>query len=188
MTEGPVGGGSAMRAPAVMIFLLLTFFTLVIVLLSIPAGWYSVYVGPLGKGNASSISRPYFWIGPAFFFVPFSVTIGFAFLFLSIIYVAMLAYAAKQQVSLLHASRMSLYEGFGALLSSPLAVVLVGTGFLVFGGSVIDDIVSSAGAPIGSVTGDPLALLLGFTLSPLIEEIGFRVVLIGAIAFILSLH
>jgi len=186
MEPQPQPSGNGLRVPAVAIFLLLLFFTMGLVIFSFPAGAYAVYVGPLGNYTSSALFRPYLWVGPVLVPAGFNLIVGEAFAMLTLVYAVMLVFAAYQKRSMISAIRASFSEGVGALLSSPLIVLMVAIGFTISGGSLIDNLVSGAGAPIGTIQGDPLVLLLGFTLAPLVEEIGFRVVLIGIVAALLA--
>ena len=169
-------------------FLALLVFTIALIAVSFPAGFYSVFSGNLSQNvTYSTAIRPYFWIGPAVAFAPFVVSAGALFVTLTAVYILFFFYAIKQREHFWKATGAAFRSGFDALASSPFVVVIVSIGFLNFTSSEIDWLVSWAGIPIGGPTGDPLSLLLGFTFSPLVEEIGFRVVLIGTVAFILSL-
>ena len=168
-------------------FVALLAFTIVLVAFSFPAGFYSVFSGKLSQNVTSTTAiQPYFWIGPALAVVPFAISAGAMFTILSAVYMLFFLYALWQKNSLLSAIKGVFGAGFDALGSSPFIVAIISIGFLNFTSSEINWVVSWAGVPIGGPTGDPLALLLGFTLSPLVEEIGFRVFLIGTVAFILS--
>jgi membrane protease YdiL (CAAX protease family) len=162
--------------------------TVVLVALAFPMGAYAVFSGRLSQNvTASTLIRPYYWIGPAVEFTPFLVSAGAWFAIFTAVYVAFLAYSVFQKERLGTAVAASFRGGLGALASSPFVVVILSIGFLTFTASMIDLLVSSAGAPIGGPSGDPLALLLSFSFSPLVEELGFRVLLIGTVALILSL-
>ncbi len=188
-TSADVVEKRAYGSPGLLIFLVLLVFTVALIIFSFPAGLYAVYSGKLSSANftSSTLIRPYFWIGPAALFAPFVVSSGVAFAVLIAIYVAFLIYSLRQQVGALTAVSKSLREGFSGLFSSPFLVVIIAIGFLNFTATLIDGVVSATGTPIGGVTGDPLELLVGFAYSPLVEELGFRVVLIGLVALILSL-
>ncbi|MDA4126399.1 MAG: CPBP family glutamic-type intramembrane protease [Thaumarchaeota archaeon] len=170
------------------VFLVLLLFTVALVVLSFPVGLYSVFSGNLSKVfDYNSLSRPYFWIGPLLAYVPFRVPVGSVFAALSVIYVGMFVLSFRQGSNPISAVSRSLKEGEQALFSSPFIVTIITIAFLTFTASVMDVFISSTGVQIGTISGDPLALLAGFTSSPLVEELGFRVVLIGVIAMILCL-
>ena len=161
--------------------------TIVLVAFSFPAGVYSVFSGKLSQNvTYNTPIQPYFWIGPAVAFAPFIVSAGAWFALFTAIYILFLLYALQQKEHFWSSTRAAFSTGFDALMSSPFIVIIVSIGFLTFTSSIIDILVTSTGAPIGGPTGDPLALLLGFAYAPLVEEIGFRVILIGTVAFILS--
>ncbi len=162
--------------------------TIVLVLLSVPVGVYTVFIGRLSPTfDYNSLGHAYLWIGPIFEQIPYPVGLGIWFLVLTAVYVAFMAIAAKQGRNPVSAIVRSFSEGVSSLMSSPFLVVMIATGFLAFSASMIDLGVSSSGAPIGGPQGDPLSLLIGFTTAPLVEEFGFRVLLIGVVASILSM-
>ncbi len=187
--EAPAAGEAKAGISIVaVVFVALFALTLFLVVLSFPLGVYTVFSGKLSQNvTSSTIIRPYFWVGPAVQFAPFVVSAGAWFALFTAVYLACLAFASLQRERLGSAVRGSLSRGAGALTSSPLVVVIVSIGFLTFTASMIDLLVSSAGAPIGGPSGDPFELLLGISFAPLVEEVGFRVLLIGVVALILSL-
>lgn len=187
--EAPVARqGNAAGQALVAVFVVLLGFTAALVLASIPAGAYAVYSGRLSSSfTSASPVRPFFWVGPVVFFAPLTLAAGALFAILSLVYVGFLVYGARQAVRPWTAVSNSFKEGFGALAASPFVVMIASIAFLTFTASIIDALVSSAGVPIGSISGDPLKLLLGFTASPLVEELGFRVALVGVVALILSI-
>ena len=161
--------------------------TIVLIAFSFPAGVYSVFSGKLSQNvTYDSPIRPYFWIGPAIALAPFMVSAGAVFVLFTAVYVLFFLYSLRQREHFWSTLGRAFRTGSDALMSSPFIVVIVSIGFLTFTSTMIDDLVSSTGAPIGGPTGDPLALLMGFVYAPLVEEIGFRVILIGTVAFILS--
>ncbi|HEY6283744.1 MAG TPA: CPBP family glutamic-type intramembrane protease [Nitrososphaerales archaeon] len=170
------------------VFLVMLLFTVALVVLSFPLGWYAVFSGNLSKlFNYNSLSRPYLWIGPVITYLPFQVSVGGVFAGLSVIYLGMFVLSVRQGSNPVRAMSRSLKEGEQPLFSSPFLVTVITIAFLTFTASVMDVFISSTGAQIGTITGDPLALLAGFTSSPLVEELGFRVVLVGLVAMILCL-
>jgi len=174
-------------AMVVLGFVILLGFTIALIALSFPAGVYSVFSGRLSQNvTYDTLIQPYFWIGPAVAFAPFTVSGGVMFALFSAVYALFFIYALQQKEHFWSTIRTAFRTGSDALISSPFIVVIVSIGFLTFTSNEIDTIVSSTGTPIGGPTGDPLALLFGFAYAPLVEEIGFRVLLIGTVAFILS--
>lgn len=183
----PVGTGQWRGAVAAVVLLLLGL-TVALMVASFPAGVYAVFSGRLsGNYTAGSQVTPYFWVGPLVGFVPFTVGAGAFFAFLTAVYALLMGALVLEEVRPGGAARRALNEGVGAITSSPFFATVVAIGFLTFTASYIDDFVSAAGVPIGGITGDPFSLFLGFATAPLVEEVGFRVVLIGVIAYLLSL-
>jgi hypothetical protein len=188
--EGAAGRRRWDRTGALGIFLSLFFFTVALMVLSIPVGVWTVFYGHLSQVyDTSSIARPYLWIGPIGVYSPLTVTVGNWFLAETGIYVALMGLALFQAQRPLKAMAASFKDGFSALLGSPFLVAVIAVGFFMFSSVIIDGIVTSTGAPIGGppASDDPLDLLMGFTVSPLVEEFGFRVLLVGIVALILSM-
>ena len=188
MTAEPQKGAPPATTAAVAVFVVTLALTVALVIFSIPAGFYAVFSGTLSSTvTAATPVQPYFWIGPLPVVLGATVEVGVLFAAFSLVYVALLAYGAWERTRPWTAVANSARGGFDSLTSSPFIVMMVAIGFLTFTANIIDDLTSSAGVPIGSISGDPLELFLGFTVSPLVEEIGFRVVLIGLVAVVLSL-
>ncbi len=182
------GRWSPARTVLIGVFVALLVYTIVLILATIPAGFYAVFSGHLSKlYSYFATVYPYFWIGPAVAYVPIPVSVGVWFSALTAIYVAFLVYSMRQGRGPLKAMAASFNEGIGALMSSPFLVTIIAIAFLTFTASIADSLISTAGVPIGSPSGDPLALLVGFTAAPLAEELGFRVFFIGVVALILSM-
>jgi Type II CAAX prenyl endopeptidase Rce1-like len=179
---------SMLSTTLMVVFLGLLLFTVALVALSFPVGWYAVFSGNLSRQfDSNSLSRPYLWIGPLVAFLPFQVSVGNWFAVLNVLYVGMFALSIRQGSNPISAMSRSLKEGERALFKSPFIVTIITIAFLTFTASVMDDLISSSGVSIGTLIGDPLALLESFTQSPLVEELGFRVLLIGVVAVILCL-
>lgn len=190
MTESPpeAGAPDQWRTAAVVAVLVLLGFTAALMLATFPAGTYAVFSGRLsGNFTASQLVTPYYWVGPLVGFFPFSVSAGGWFAFLTAVYALLVVSLLLGEARPAAAARRALKEGVGTLLSSPFLGTVVAIGFLTFTASLIDAFVSTSGVPIGGVTGDPFGIFLGFATAPLIEEVGFRVILIGLVAYILSL-
>ena len=175
------------------VFVVLFGLTIALVIFSFPAGLYAVFHGglssqvpPLGYGT---FVETYLWIGPVPAIIPLAVPIGGLFILLTIIYAGLFLFGALQPRSAVQAIREAFRTGVGALTSSPLVVILVAIGFLWFSLNTIADISSVAAGPVGNpfTNIDPLLEFGSLTMAPLREELGFRLVLIGLVAFILCM-
>lgn len=185
----PPPGPSLGRSAFVVLFTALLIFTAVLLVLSIPAGIYAVYSGTLSQTlTAGSLYPLYYLVGPLVEPGP-NVGLGGAFGVLTFVFAAFIVYALLQRESVTGAVRGSFARGVGALASSPFIAAIIAVGVLSFGGTLIDEAVAAAGVPIGGLNPsvDPLYALMGLTYAPLVEEVGFRVVLIGVVALILSI-
>ena len=163
--------------------------TLALAVFSLPAGLYAVFHGGIStQMSYSSLVETYLWVGPAPVPIPYLFPLGGFFLILIAVYSALILYSAAQRTRPLQAARDAFSGGAGQLLKSPLFVVLVAIGFINFTGVVITSIsqyfLGSVGNPFGSV--DPLLEFGSLAMAPLREEVGFRVVLIGLVALVLS--
>lgn len=186
--EAPLPGPLSNSVTVVVFVLLL--FTLVLAALSVPLGFYAVFSGKLStQFSYASYVLTFLWIGPLPAVLPFEVPIGAVFAVLSAVYVAMFVLASYQRTRPLAAFRASLRRGVGSLFESPLLLIVISIGFLVFTVSWVTDAIQAAGAPIGNPLSniDPLFEFGSLTFAPLREEIGFRVLLIGVVALVLSI-
>lgn len=172
------------------IFVALFVLTAIMVFLSFPAGLYSVFSGRLSNVyNAGSQARLYLWLGPVPAWLPFEVPLGGLFLVLTAVYAGMFLFGLRQQAGPVSAIRDALATGVSALLSSPFLVILVSIGFLNFSAVLISALSEAVAGPVGNpfTRVDPLLELGSLNFAPLREELGFRVVLIGVVALVLSI-
>lgn len=169
-------------------FLLLLSLTALLVVLSFPVGVYTVFFTHLSNSTASTLGFPFLWLGPIAVLVPIPVMYGVAFIAVIIIYVAMFVLTVFQGRSLPSAVASGLRNGYGEFLSNRALLTLVAIGFLVFTAGLIDE-VASVFVPIGNpfISQDDLHTFVGLALAPLREEFGFRVLLIGIAAVIVTL-
>jgi hypothetical protein len=187
--EGGARPGGVGRSAAIGLFVFLVLITAMLMVLSVPAGVYAVFSDRLSQTlHWTSPGHPYFWIGPAFGVVSFiTISAGDWFLFLTGVYCLFMFISLRQKTGPLAAIRASFKQGIASLFSSPFLAFVIGTGFLSFTAFLIDNVVTSTGTGIGGPVGDPLSVFVGFTTAPLVEEFGFRVILIGLVALVLSL-
>lgn len=187
--EQPRGAGPASRFATTVLVILLSA-TLVLVALSFPAGLYTVFQGGLStRYGYSSLVPTYLWLGPVPEPFPFMVIIGGMFLVLSLVYAGMFIFALLQPSGPLRAVSDAFRAGVGSLATSPFLVVLISIGFLNFTAVVVSAVSQAIAGPVGNpfATADPLLELGSLTFAPLREEVGFRLVLIGLVAFVLSM-
>lgn len=158
-------------------------FTAVLIALSFPAGTYAFFFTHLSVNYTwATPSLPYLWIGPVFVAFPFAVSIGVTFLLATAVYIVMFAYTIWAGVNPLRAMVQSLKKGFASFFSSPFLVSVIAIGFLVFTATVVDSVVSGTAPP-----SDPLAELWGLAYAPMVEEFGFRMIMIGLVVALVSL-
>ena len=186
-TPGEIGSGSTGRTIFLSVFLALLVLTIVMVALSFPAGIYAIFSGGLStQFSINSVIRPYLWIGPVAEFVQVGINAGAWFLALLAVYAYFLIYAARQVRTPFGAMADSFKSGVEELFTSPFIVTMIAIGFLIFTTSIIDSFIAPY-LPIGNISGDAFGVFVGLTYPPLVEEFGFRVLLIGTVAFILSM-
>ena len=164
-------------------------FTIAMMLVSFPVGFYTVF-GTRLSGNYSA-STPVYSVAYDFFFasvqVPLVGNFGSVFVVLSAIYLGFFLLAARQGAGLLRALRASVSDGYDALFTNPLAATMVLLGAVSFATILVDTLQTNAGISTGSLAGDPFLLLVNFTLAPLTEETTFRLIMIGLPVLVLSL-
>jgi len=181
--------GASLGRVALVVYASLLVFTIVLMLLSIPAGLYAVYFTNLSNTSLSSATKVNnigLFVGLYTFAVPVTTSIGSLFALSTAIYAALLAFAGLQHRNAFSAIRSSLTQGSSELFGNPLLASVIALGALTLGIGLLEIIQSSAGIKTGSITGDPLLIFVGVTLAPLREELGFRVALIGIVALVLG--
>jgi hypothetical protein len=169
-------------------FLFLLLLTALLVVLSFPVGAYAVFFTHLSNSTADTVASPFLWLGPVAVLVPVSVSFGVAFTTVLIIYLSMFFLTVFQGRSLPSAVASGLRNGYGEFLSNRALLTLVAIGFLAFTAGLINEVASTF-APVGNpFTGqDDLRTFVGLSLAPLREEFGFRVLIVGVLAVIVSL-
>lgn len=185
----PRGAGAGSRSATTALVLLFGL-TLVLVAASFPAGIYAVFHGGLSSTlGFGSFVPTFLWVGPVPAIFPFTVPIGALFLVLVAAYAVLFVVGWAQPKNPLDAIRGAYRDGVGALLASPFLVILIAIGFINFTADVIVQVSQAAAGSVGNpFSGVDYLLEFGsLTFAPLREEFGFRVVLIGLVAFILSM-
>jgi len=156
-------------------------FTLLMIIASFPAGIYTVFGSSLSNNyTAASPAGSLAW--DVVFFVlqiPVAASLGTLFLGVSLVYLLFLVLAARQGGGFVGAIRSSRTEGFGAFMKNPLSGTLVFLGATSLATVLLDTLQTGAGVPTGSLSGDPFALLIDFSVAPLLEETTFRLIMIG---------
>lgn len=172
----------------VLVLALLFGSTALLVILSLPVGVYTVLFTTLAQGyGASTPVYTFVWAGPLPVTLPVAIPVGVLCVLELAIYAVLLAYTFAHQ-SLLAAFSAGFNDGVSCLFSSDLVVVLTSVGFYIFSALIIDVFVTSSGAPIGGISeSNALFYFVIQTVSPLREEVGFRVGVIGVVAFLLAL-
>jgi Type II CAAX prenyl endopeptidase Rce1-like len=180
---------SSPKASWLFFFVGIIIFTVAMMLVSFPAGIYTVFGAHLSENYTASI--PVSALNYDFVFATVSVpvvgTLGDLFVIFSAIYLGFFLLAARQGPGLLTALRASVSHGYEALFTNPLAATLVLLGATSLVTVLVDAFQTNAGVSTGSLAGDPFNLLLNFTLAPLLEETTFRLIMIGVPVLILSL-
>ncbi|MDA4124117.1 MAG: CPBP family glutamic-type intramembrane protease [Thaumarchaeota archaeon] len=174
---------------AAWVFLALLLYAAILVIVSFPIGVYTVFFTHLSNSTtAASLGTPYLWLGPVALLLPFQTSVGVAFLAASAVYVAMFVFALTQGRGALETIAAALRNGVGEFFANAGLVTLIAIGFFIYTASIVINITSAFGPPIGNPFSgiDPLQAFIGFTLAPLREEFGFRVLIIGAVAFAVS--
>jgi membrane protease YdiL (CAAX protease family) len=100
----------------------------------------------------------------------------------------MFVISTLKNISIWKSVKLSLRGGMEHLFESNINAMMLYTGALVFVSGVMDRIQELFGVQTGSLpSSDPLETFLGLTVAPLREEVGFRMLLIGSVTFLLSL-
>jgi len=182
----PTKAGTATRA-LVLLFAVPFGTTLALALASFPLGLYTALFTTLTPGvGPNSPVRLYLWLGP----VPVGLLplpFGSLFCAMTAVYLLLFAIAAARGSTAAGAFSLGTRSGLSALLSSDLVIATVSIGFLTLTATAIDTITQAAGVQIGGLQGSDATIFISTETSPLVEEFGFRVCIIGLVAVILSL-
>ncbi|MDA4136787.1 MAG: zinc ribbon domain-containing protein [Thaumarchaeota archaeon] len=164
-------------------------FTVVLLVLSIPFGIYAVFFTHLSTTYTYQNLIAYFpiYIGLVEFGLPLRPSFGVLFLSLTALYAVFIVVAGLQAGGLRRAVNGAIEEGPGALLRNPLSATTMILGATLLATVVLDLFQTSVGVQTGGLSGDSFLLFLDLTISPLIEEVGFRFFLIGVPLFVLLL-
>ncbi|MDA4132423.1 MAG: CPBP family glutamic-type intramembrane protease, partial [Thaumarchaeota archaeon] len=164
-------------------------FTVVLLVLSIPFGVYAVFFTHLSTTYTYQNLIAYFpiYIGLLEFSLPLRPSFGLLFLSLTALYAVFLVVAGLQGGGLRRAVNEACEEGPRALLRNPLSATTMILGATLLATVVLDLFQTSVGVQTGGLSGDSFLLFLDLTISPLIEEVGFRFFLIGVPVFVLVL-
>jgi hypothetical protein len=178
----------APRAAEFLFFLVLSV-TLALMVASFPLGIYTVLFTNLSAPPitpALIIRNVGVFVGLYSFNIPVSISLGELFVTLVIVYSAMFLYTARQGTGTVLAMKASLTKGFDSLYGSPLVVTIMALGATVFLVALLDRLLTAVNLPTGQLTGNALETFVGVTIAPLREEFGFRVVIIGSVAFLMT--
>ncbi len=170
-------------------FIAIIIVTFAMILVSFPAGLYTVFATSLSNSTSAStrVTRINLDLVFTTTALPVAGNLGDVFLVISAIYLGLLLLAAKQGNGLFNALRASVPDGYDALFTNPLAATIVLLGAVSFVTQLLDTVQTSAGIGTGSVTGDPFSLFIDFTLAPLLEETTFRAIMIGLPVLVLAI-
>ncbi len=162
---------------------------IVLLVAAIPIGFYTVFYASLSSTYSYQTVIPGvpFYIGLLTIRLPFDPTFGATFAVLTAVCAILIGLAAVQGGGLLRALRAVPREGVRPLFLNPLSATVIILGASLLLTSLLDFVQTSSGIQSGGISGDPLELLVSFTLAAFIEEIGYRFFLIGVPLFIVLL-
>lgn len=163
--------------------------TLIMLVLSIPYGTYAVFFTHLSTSYtyATDIGYLPIYIGLLTISLPVTPSFGLLFLGLTVIYVLCLLLAAVQGGGFGRALTSAAKEGPGALLRNPLSAMIMILGATLLATVILQSFQTAVGVQTGGLSGDSFLLFMDLTISPVIEEIGYRFFLIGVPLFVLLL-
>jgi hypothetical protein len=157
--------------------------------LSIPFGTYAVFFTHLSSSYNSQTLIGYLpiYIGLVQVDIPLTPSFGVLYLALTALYLFFLVVAAVQGGGFFRTLSSAAHQGPGALLRNPLTGTTMLLGATLLATVILESVQTSVGVQTGGLSGDSFLLFMDLTLSPLIEEIGFRFFLIGVPLFVLLL-
>lgn len=173
---------------AVLAFAAVFGLTAVLAIISLPLGVYTVLYTTLAQGyGAATLVRTFVWAGPIPVVLPWAVPLGILFVSEIAVYSVLLVYALAHK-NVFRSFADGFRSGLSLLLSNDLVVALLAVGFYVFTVVIIDQVVTAGGAPVGGLSDtNDLFYFVTATISPLREEVGFRVGIIGIVAMLLAI-
>jgi hypothetical protein len=158
--------------------------------LSFPFGIYTVFFTHLSATEtfSSFIRGIYLFAGPLVFLIPANLTFGQLFLFSLFFYALFFVICSLREISIIESFKISIRKGIDAIFQNNANVVMLYTGAVVFLSGIIDKVQELIGIQTGSLPpSDPFDTFVGLTVASLREEFGFRMLLIGLVAFMISL-
>jgi hypothetical protein len=160
--------------------------------ISFPVGAYTFYSSALNGTSASATFKELyvFVIGyPVYFGVPSGIfSLGYTFFFVWAVYLAMFVLLVKGPwYNLFKAVRNLASDGFLSVYSSgALTWAFVFPAILMLT-VFVESLLTTVGLPVGSLPDSNSRLFLwDITYAPLVEEVGFRVTIVGVIAMLLA--
>ena len=165
---------------------------LVAMFVSFPLGGYTFFSANLPTTLPTKplpTSLPFFFFGQLFYVpLPFKVSLGEAFLAFWVLYLALFSISLLgPKKNLIQAMKSLKEEGPSAIYSNTALLLSVVFPILVLGLTTMEDILNRIGLPVGQLPEvDPRENFFLLSYSPLIEEFGFRISLIGLAAGIIG--
>jgi len=158
-------------------------------LVSFPVGLYTVFAGHLSSNYTSSTAIYAINIDVLFssLQIPVAGTLGALFVVCTLLYALFLILAIRQGAGLTRSLRGAASRGYEALFSNPLCAMMLLLGATSLVTLIVDTGQNGLGVSTGSLNGDAFSLLVDFTLAPLLEEVSFRLIMIGIPVLVLGL-
>lgn len=169
-----------------------SFAILLFMFLSFPLGGYTFFSDSLPSASPSMslpTSLPLFFFGQLFYInLPFNITLGEAFTALWVLYLSFFTISFfGPQKGILETLRDFQKEGPSALFFNTALMIAVIFPIFALGLVSIEDLLNRIGLPVGQLPEiDPRENFFLITYSPLVEEFGFRVSLVGIAGGILG--
>lgn len=170
------------------IFVLSISFIITLMLLSFIIGAYIIFFTNEGiLASKKLINTPYILIAGLPIPIPIPITIGTLFTFSWIIYLILFIIALKEPHNFIGVLKVIRKEGLKAILDNTIFTVASIFTILVITTLIIQYLQESSGIPTGSMPEvEPILMFVSISIAPLIEEIGFRLSLIGFLATYLA--
>ncbi len=167
---------------------------LALAFISMPVGAYAFFSNQInGTSATANLNELYLYVVgvQVLFPVPAGLaTLGNTFFLMWAIYVAFMVLLVRGPwYSLVKALRSIASDGTLAVYSSGALVWSLAFPLTLLMAVFIDNLVTSAGVPIGSLpTVDARFVFWQTTYAPLVEEIGFRVTIVGVVALLMAMN
>lgn len=152
---------------------------------SFPVGAYTFFNTEMGleiEPTDSGVVIPIFVAGLLISVLPSKLGMGDVFMILWMIYLTLIVISLLTPKSILHVISEIPKRGVSSILQNTLIATVIIFSVLLLAIILLEQLQQSVGISTGQLEGVPSVIFFNITLSPIVEELGFRVTTIGFFA------